>query len=118
MEKKKTTRPAAVEKPAAPAPPLAAAATPVPVLSAPAAAPSAPTPVAASAPELPPPVDSAKAPAEPLPPALPLGEMLVIAGKASPEQVHEALKLQQEGDPSRLGEILVEKGAAQTGRRP
>jgi two-component system chemotaxis sensor kinase CheA len=43
---------------------------------------------------------------------LPLGEILVQAGRADPEEVNEALKLQHEGDDRRLGEILVEKGAA------
>ena len=44
--------------------------------------------------------------------ALPLGEILVQAGRANPEEVNEALKLQHDGDDRRLGEILVEKGAA------
>ncbi len=44
-------------------------------------------------------------------PALPLGEMLVQAGRADSEEVNEALKLQHDGDDRRLGEILVEKGA-------
>ena len=34
------------------------------------------------------------------------------AGRANPEEVNEALKLQHDGDDRRLGEILVEKGAA------
>ncbi len=34
------------------------------------------------------------------------------AGQANPEEVNEALKLQHDGDDRRLGEILVEKGAA------
>ncbi|MGA2985294.1 MAG: chemotaxis protein CheW [Terriglobia bacterium] len=42
---------------------------------------------------------------------LPLGEMLIQAGRANPEEVNEALKLQQNGDDRRLGEILVDKGA-------
>ncbi len=46
------------------------------------------------------------------PPALPLGEILVQAGNATPAQVRQALTLQQEGDSRRLGEILVETGAA------
>ena len=45
-------------------------------------------------------------------PALPLGEILVQAGRANPEEVNKALKLQEDGDDRRLGEILVEKGAA------
>ena len=45
-------------------------------------------------------------------PGLPLGEILVQAGRANPEEVNEALKLQHDGDDRRLGEILVEKGAA------
>jgi chemotaxis protein histidine kinase CheA len=45
-------------------------------------------------------------------PGLPLGEILVQAGRADPEEVNDALKLQHEGDDRRLGEILVEKGAA------
>jgi two-component system chemotaxis sensor kinase CheA len=44
-------------------------------------------------------------------PALPLGEILVKAGQANPEEVNEALKLQHDGDDRHLGEILVEKGA-------
>ena len=44
-------------------------------------------------------------------PALPLGEMLVQAGRADSAEVNEALKLQHDGDERRLGEILVEKGA-------
>jgi chemotaxis protein histidine kinase CheA len=43
---------------------------------------------------------------------LPLGEILVQAGKANSEEVDEALQLQRDGDDRRLGEILVEKGAA------
>jgi chemotaxis protein histidine kinase CheA len=46
-------------------------------------------------------------------PALPLGEMLVQAGRTRPEEVKEALSLQRGGDERRLGEILAEKGAAQ-----
>ncbi len=43
---------------------------------------------------------------------LPLGEILIQAGRINSEQVHEALNLQHGGDVRRLGEILVEKGAA------
>jgi chemotaxis protein histidine kinase CheA len=105
MEKKKTAPVPAEEKPVAtpsapPPPPLAATLPPVPV------------PAVAPPPEPPSPVGQEEQPLEPLPPVLPLGEMLVIAGKASPEQVHEALTLQQEGDPRPIGEILVERGAA------
>jgi chemotaxis protein histidine kinase CheA len=42
--------------------------------------------------------------------ALPLGEILVQAGHASPEQVRDALALKESGDVRRLGEILVERG--------
>ena len=45
-------------------------------------------------------------------PALPLGEILVQAGRVNSEEVNEALKLQHDGDDRHLGEILVEKGAA------
>ncbi len=37
---------------------------------------------------------------------------MVQAGRTNPEEVNEALKLQHDGDARRLGEILVEKGAA------
>jgi chemotaxis protein histidine kinase CheA len=79
----------------------------------------APAPVAAAL--APPPADPpppSLAPEEPsrgpanADPALPLGELLVQAGRANPQEVNEALKLQQDGDDRRLGEILVEKGAA------
>ena len=103
-EKKKTAPVAAAEKPAATssAPPAPVAAT-LPPDRVPAVAPP-PEPLS--------PLDEEEQPLEPLPAVLPLGEMLVIAGKASSEQVHEALSLQQEGDPRPIGEILVEKGAA------
>jgi two-component system chemotaxis sensor kinase CheA len=39
---------------------------------------------------------------------LPVGEILVRAGKVQVEEVAEALKLQAEGDSCRLGEILAE----------
>jgi two-component system chemotaxis sensor kinase CheA len=42
---------------------------------------------------------------------LQLGEMLVQAGTTTPEQVHEALNLQRNGDVRHIGEILVETGA-------
>jgi chemotaxis protein histidine kinase CheA len=79
----------------------------------------APAPVATAPPcppvELPPapPVaeEPGRAPAN-TDPALPLGEILVQAGKANSEEVDEALQLQRDGDDRRLGEILVEKGAA------
>jgi chemotaxis protein histidine kinase CheA len=45
-------------------------------------------------------------------PALPLGEILVQAGRVNLEEVNEALKLQRDGDDRRIGEILVDKGAA------
>ncbi len=45
-------------------------------------------------------------------PGLPLGEILVQAGRINREDINEALKLQHEGDDRRLGEILVERGAA------
>jgi chemotaxis protein histidine kinase CheA len=79
----------------------------------------APAPVATAPPcppaELPPaPLvteEPSRAPAN-TDPALPLGEILVQAGKANSEEVDEALQLQRDGDDRRLGEILVEKGAA------
>jgi chemotaxis protein histidine kinase CheA len=71
--------------------------------------PVCPTPDLAFVPELP---DEAKHEAWRADPALPLGEILVQAGRAQSEKVTEALKLQHEGDDRRLGEILVEKGAA------
>lgn len=40
-----------------------------------------------------------------------LGDILVMAGKAKPSDIHEAVQKQNEGDPRHLGEILVEKGA-------
>ncbi len=46
-------------------------------------------------------------------PVPPVGEILVQAGQVKPEQVQQALELQQEGDSRRLGEILVDKGATQ-----
>jgi chemotaxis protein histidine kinase CheA len=79
-----------------------------------------PASVGAATPSLP--ADLASAPPAPVAPSsepenaeagLPLGEMLVRAGRANPEQVQEALKLQHNGDSRRLGEILVDKGAAQ-----
>jgi two-component system chemotaxis sensor kinase CheA len=68
-----------------------------------------------SSPAGPPPSQASKEPRqEPaeVDPALPLGEILVQAGGANPEEVNEALRLQHNGDDRRLGEILVEKGAA------
>jgi two-component system chemotaxis sensor kinase CheA len=38
-----------------------------------------------------------------------LGDILIEKGKASPEQIEDAVEQQAAGDPLRLGEILVEK---------
>jgi two-component system chemotaxis sensor kinase CheA len=38
------------------------------------------------------------------------GDVLIKAGKATQEQINEAADRQQQGDPRRLGEILVEMG--------
>jgi len=43
----------------------------------------------------------------------PFGEILVEAGRVTPEQVADAIGRQIEGDPRHLGEILVEQGAVQ-----
>ncbi|HLN26730.1 MAG TPA: chemotaxis protein CheA [Gemmataceae bacterium] len=43
-----------------------------------------------------------------------LGEALVRAGKAEPEEILDAVQQQIDGDPLRVGEILVEKGIVQT----
>ncbi len=40
-----------------------------------------------------------------------VGELLIEAGKAQPEDVQAALQAQLAGDPRHVGEILVEKGA-------
>ncbi|MBI1831598.1 MAG: chemotaxis protein CheA, partial [Planctomycetes bacterium] len=53
---------------------------------------------------------SAPAPVEGIPS---FGEALILAGKATPGQVLDAVKQQIEGDPLRIGEILVEKGVLQ-----
>jgi two-component system, chemotaxis family, sensor kinase CheA len=42
---------------------------------------------------------------------LPLGELLVATGKASPEEVAQAVTRQEGGDPRHVGELLVEQGA-------
>ena len=74
---------------------------------------AAPVATAPPSPVEDPPPASVEPPAKPedASPVLPLGEMLVEAGQAQPEQVRQALELQQEGDSRRLGEILVDKGA-------
>jgi two-component system, chemotaxis family, sensor kinase CheA len=46
---------------------------------------------------------------------LPLGELLVEEGKASPEQVDDAVAAQAAGDPRHVGELLVEQGAIAPG---
>jgi chemotaxis protein histidine kinase CheA len=45
--------------------------------------------------------------------AFSLGEILVQAGETKQEEIEAAVKLQQAGDVRRIGEILVDKGAAQ-----
>lgn len=40
----------------------------------------------------------------------PIGQLLVAAGRSTPEQVEDALRQQAEGDPRHVGEILVERG--------
>ena len=70
----------------------------------------APAPVA-TAPPPPPATEAPNHEPENADSGLPLGEILVQAGRANPEEVNEALKLQHEGDNRRLGEILVERGA-------
>jgi two-component system chemotaxis sensor kinase CheA len=47
---------------------------------------------------------------EPLPEPENFGDVLIKAGKATQEQITEAAERQQQGDPRRLGEILVEMG--------
>jgi chemotaxis protein histidine kinase CheA len=73
---------------------------------------TAPPPSPADLPSATPPTEAPSREPEHADPALPLGEILVQAGRANPQEINEALKLQHEGDDRRLGEILVEKGAA------
>jgi len=55
---------------------------------------------------------AADAPAGPGGPVAPLGERLVMSGAVGPVAVGEALRKQAEGDPRKLGEILVADGHA------
>ncbi|MCK6546897.1 chemotaxis protein CheW [Myxococcota bacterium] len=74
-----------------------------------ATAPSAPAPVAAA--PTPPPAAPAPAPvAAPEAEAPKFGELLVKSGIATTTQVDAAVQQQIEGDPRRVGEILVEAG--------
>jgi two-component system chemotaxis sensor kinase CheA len=73
---------------------------------------TAPPPPPADLPSAPPPTEAPSREPDNADLALPLGEILVQAGRANPQEVNEALKLQREGDDRRLGEILVGKGAA------
>jgi chemotaxis protein histidine kinase CheA len=72
-----------------------------------------PTPPADTPPALNNPIETNGALGDPSATGLPLGEMLIQAGQAKPEQIQEALTLQHDGDDRRLGEILVDKGATQ-----
>ncbi len=54
--------------------------------------------------------DSMVAPTTSKPPYAPMGELLVKAGRVTPEHVVEALREQDDGDPRHVGEILAEKG--------
>ncbi|HEY6865899.1 MAG TPA: chemotaxis protein CheW, partial [Candidatus Eisenbacteria bacterium] len=96
-----------------PAPPAAAQVAPVPVIEEPAAA-VVPEPPAAAAPA--PPAESpAPAPAVSATTGLPTNrsgifESLIQSGRLDRDQVELAARLQQAGDPRRLGEILVDMG--------
>jgi two-component system chemotaxis sensor kinase CheA len=81
-----------------------------------AAAPAAQAAEIAEAAEAPVPLD--ETPARPAPEPVdnqrrPLGEMLVEAGAASPNDVGSALQQQIEGDERKLGTILLDEGKAQ-----
>ncbi len=81
-----------------------------------AAAPAAQAAELAEAAEAPVPLD--ETPARPAPEPVdnqrrPLGEMLVEAGAASPNDVGSALQQQIEGDERKLGTILLDEGKAQ-----
>lgn len=118
----------ALERATAGTPPARPAPTPTPPVPAEAAAPPPPA-ISAEAPVPPAPAASAEAPA----PAAPVAgtpvtgtpvaghegrpkqqgmfESLIQSGRLDREQVELAARLQQAGDPRRLGEILVDMGA-------
>jgi len=81
---------------ASPAPPVAEAEPPVPELE-----------------ETPIDPPQSKTEAEPLPEVKPIGEILISSGRATPEEVADAIEQQMDGDPRHVGEILVEHGAVQ-----
>src|SRR5258706_6290439 len=109
-----------VETGAAPAEPAPAPALPTqepaPAARAPeATAPVTPPPVAAqppapAAPEMAPAAAAAPADASNAPRTLGIFESLILGGRLDREQVELAARLQQAGDPRRLGEILVDMG--------